>query len=142
VDIIEQLLDQPGLYVGVDHGRHGDGAARLLVTPLPGRAGVALDYEIFHMADPAMGGHAEHSVLGRTEGGGSVLVVADIHGATLGLLAETEPGTFERPLVPGPYPMKVVVSVPEPGRLRYAWWYGSPGEEPEERDVGELIRRP
>jgi hypothetical protein len=34
--------------------------------------------------------------------------------------------------------MKVVVSVPEPGRLRHAWWYGSPGEELTERDVAVL----
>jgi hypothetical protein len=34
--------------------------------------------------------------------------------------------------------MKVVVSVPEPSRLRHAWWYGSPGEQATERDVAEL----
>jgi hypothetical protein len=34
--------------------------------------------------------------------------------------------------------MKVVLSVPAPGRIRHAWWYGSPGEELAERDVAEL----
>ena len=35
--------------------------------------------------------------------------------------------------------MKVVVSMPEPGRLVHTWWYGRPGEEPVERDVAEVV---
>jgi hypothetical protein len=27
-----------------------------------------------------------------------------------------------------------------PGRIRHAWWYGSPGEVAVERDVAELTR--
>jgi hypothetical protein len=34
--------------------------------------------------------------------------------------------------------MKVVVTMPEPGRLRHAWWYGPPGENAVERDVSDL----
>jgi hypothetical protein len=34
--------------------------------------------------------------------------------------------------------MKIVVSVPAPGRLSYVWWYGMPGEELVERDVAEV----
>ena len=45
---------------------------------------------------------------------------------------------FEPGDIPSPYPIKVVVSVPEPGRLRHAWWYGSPGEEAVEQDVADL----
>ena len=36
--------------------------------------------------------------------------------------------------------MKVVVSVPGPGRMRHAWWYGAPGDELAERDVAEVER--
>ena len=57
---------------------------------------------------------------------------------TSGSFGETDPGVFEPGDGPLPYPMKVVVSVPAPGRLRHAWWYGSPGEDPTERDVAEL----
>ena len=32
---------------------------------------------------------------------------------------------------------RIVVSA-LPGRIRHAWWYGSPGDELEERDVAEL----
>jgi hypothetical protein len=34
--------------------------------------------------------------------------------------------------------MKVILSMPAPGRLRHAWWYGRPGEEAVERDVADL----
>jgi hypothetical protein len=34
--------------------------------------------------------------------------------------------------------MQVVVSIPSPGRMRHAGWYGRPGEEAIERDVAEL----
>jgi hypothetical protein len=52
--IVEDLLAHPGLYIGVDRVTNSDrtGAARMVVTPLPGRAGVALDYEIFNPATP------------------------------------------------------------------------------------------
>jgi hypothetical protein len=35
--------------------------------------------------------------------------------------------------------MKVVLSMPEPGRFIYSWWYGRPGEELVERDVAEVV---
>jgi hypothetical protein len=53
------------------------------------------------------------------------------------VLYETEPGVFE-PRDAVPYPMKVTVSVPAPGRIRHGWWYGMPGEELTERDVSEV----
>jgi hypothetical protein len=36
--------------------------------------------------------------------------------------------------------MKVVVTMPEPGTLRHAWWYGRPGGDAVERDVSVLTR--
>ena len=66
------------------------------------------------------------------------MVIAHTHGEALSVLRETEPGVFEPGDGPVPYPMKVVVSVPGPGRLRHAWWYGMPGEELGERDVAEV----
>ena len=46
--IVEQLLANPGLYVGKDTVAGTDlvGAARIVVSALPGGAGVSLDYEI------------------------------------------------------------------------------------------------
>ena len=96
--IVDDLLEHPGLYLGLD--RHSDpghpGAARILVTPLPGRAGVTLDYEVLNPAQPdRIRGHHEHTVLARTHDGGAVLVVGHIHAESVAILQETEPGTFE-----------------------------------------------
>ena len=52
--IVDDLLANPGLYIGTDPVTDSDrvGAARILVTPLPGRAGVRLDYEILNGQAP------------------------------------------------------------------------------------------
>ena len=138
--IVDDLLTSPGLYVGKDTvvGTDLVGAARILVSPLPGRAGVSLDYEILNGVAPGpVLGHVEHTVVGKADDGTTVMVIAHTHGEGITILRETEPGVFE-PGDEAPYPMKVVVSVPKPGRLRHAWWYGSPGEQLVERDVAEL----
>ena len=47
--IVDDLLENPGLYLGLDAEPTTPvhpGAARILVAPLPGRAGVTLDYEV------------------------------------------------------------------------------------------------
>jgi hypothetical protein len=139
--IVEDLLASPGLYVGKDTvvGTDLVGAARILVSPLPGRAGVSLDYEVLNgLAPGPVLGHVEHTVIGKADDGTTVMVISHTHGEAISILRETEPGVFEPGEGPVPYPMKVVLSVPEPGRLRHAWWYGSPGEDAAERDVAVL----
>ena len=139
--IVHDLLARPGLYVGSDRVSGVDvvAAARILVTPLPGGAGVTLDYEVLNPqgSGPALG-HAEHTVVARGDDGRAVMVVGHTHGENVTVLHETEPGTFEPGDPPPPYPMKIVVSVPAPGRIRHAWWYGQPGQPLEERDVAEV----
>jgi hypothetical protein len=66
------------------------------------------------------------------------MVIGHIHGSSLAVLRETDAGTFELGPEGSPFPMKVVVSMPEPGRLRHAWWYGGRGAELAERDVSDL----
>ena len=139
--IVDDLLANPGLYVGKDAVVGSDlvGAARLVVAPLPGRAGVSLDYEILNgLAPGPVLGHVEHTLVGTADDGSTVMVIAHTHGEGITILRESEPGVFVPGDVPAPYPMKVVLSVPQPGRLRHAWWYGSPGGEASERDVAEL----
>ena len=141
MSIVDELLANPGLYVGVDRSLRADvpGSARMLITPLPGRAGVTLDYEIFN---PSTGGpvrgHVEHTVVARAHGGRTVMIVADPHAGALVTLVEGDPGTFEVGTDGSPYPMKVVLSMPEPGHLHHHWWYGAPGDEPIARDLAEL----
>jgi hypothetical protein len=143
VGIVDDLLAHPGLYVGVDRVTNAEriGAARILVTPLPGRSGVTLDYEIFNPSTPErLHGHIEHTMIGRSHEGPNVMVISDMHAGSLAILRETEPGVFELCGEPSAYPMKVVISVTEPGRLHHAWWFGAPGEDAVERVVAELTR--
>jgi hypothetical protein len=109
------------------------------VTPLPGGSGVTLDYEIFNPAGPdSVRGHAEHTVVARAADGSTRMIVADIHANTVSMLRETEPGVFEAGPEGTAFPMKVVVTMPEPGVLHHHWWYARPGDEPKERDLAEL----
>ena len=139
--IVEDLLANPGTYVGIDRG-HGDAAARIVVTPLPGGVGVTLDYETFSASNPPdrIRGHAEHAVLARAHGGSAYYVTAHIHADSLAVLRETEPGVFDLDGADYPFPMKIAISMPKPGQLRHSWSYGMPGEEPTERDVAEVTR--
>jgi hypothetical protein len=139
--IVDELVANPGLYVGVDRvvGTDLVGSARMMVTALPGRTGVALDYEVFNPASPGpLRGHVEHTLVARAHDGDTIMVIADTHSGGLVVLHETESGVFEAPPEDSPYPMKVVIAVPEAGRLDHHWWYGAPGEEAVPRDLAEL----
>ncbi|MGH8979006.1 MAG: hypothetical protein ACRDV7_13090 [Acidimicrobiia bacterium] len=140
--IVDDLLANPGLYIGIDRVMDSDlrGAARIAVTPLPGRVGVALDYEVYNGSMPENPrGHVEHTLIARAHSGKVIMVIADTHSGALTILEEGEPGVFEPEADAAlPYPVKVVVTFPEPGRLRHAWWYGSREEGAVERDVSEL----
>jgi hypothetical protein len=143
MSIVDELLAAPGLYLGIDavSGTEVRGAARLVMTPLPGDSGVAIDYEILNPAHPdRLRGHVEHSLIARTHDGGTIMVIGHPHASSVAILRETTPGTFELGDEPAPFPMKVELSVPGPGRLRHVWWYGRPGDEAVERDVSELER--
>ena len=138
--IVDDLLEGPGLYVGIDRvaGIDLEGAARILVSPLPGRAGVTLDYEVLNPAMPDnVRAHVEHTIVARADDGGVIMVIGHTHGTAVSILRETAEGVFE--VGPeAPFPMKVVVSVPAPGRLRHVWWYGPTGGEAVERDIADL----
>jgi hypothetical protein len=141
--IVDDLIAHPGLYLGIDTAAGSDyrGAARIVVTPLPGGSGVTLDYDILNPAQPdRIRGHIEHTVLARTHDGPAVMVIGHDHAESVAILRETSPGVFELGSEPSPFPMKVEVTMPEPGKLRHSWWYGRPGDEAVERDVAVLER--
>jgi len=139
--VVEDLLANPGLYLGIDQVAGTDlrGVARIQVTPLPGHSGVTLDYEVFNPAMPDQPrGHVEHTIVARGPDGAVIMIIGHTHAESVAVLRETTPGTFEVGAEGSPFPMKVLLSVPEPGRLRHTWWYGRPGGEAAERDVSEL----
>ncbi|MDQ1383029.1 MAG: hypothetical protein QOG65_408 [Actinomycetota bacterium] len=141
--IVDDLLAHPGLYIGIDTvaGSEFRGAARLVITPLPGSSGVTLDYEIFNPATPdRIRGHIEHTMVGRTHDGGAVMVIGHEHAPSVAILRESRPGVFELGGESSPFPMRVELTMPEPGKLRHAWWYGRPGGEAVEQDISILER--
>jgi hypothetical protein len=141
--IVDDLLAYPGLYIGIDSVADSDlrGAARIMVNPLPGAAGVTLDYEILNPATPdRIRGHIEHTIVARTHDGGTVMVIGHEHASSIAILREAEPGRFELSTEGSPFPMRVDLTMPEMGKLRHSWWYGPPGGEAIERDVAVLHR--
>ena len=129
MSIVDDLLANPGVYLGIDREveRGGNSVAKIVVTPLPGGAGVTLDYETFNPANAErLRGHAEHAVIGRTHGGGAILVSGHVHGGSVTVLRETEPGVFTMGDEPSAFPVAITISVPEPGKLVH-------GDEPEFR---------
>jgi hypothetical protein len=141
--IVDDLLAHPGLYIGIDRVAGSDlrGAARIAIAPLPGGGGVTLDYEIFNPATPdRIRGHIEHTIVARTHEGPAVMVIGHEHARSVAILREAEPGAFVLGAESSPFPMRVELTMPEPGQLRHAWWYGAPGGEAIERDVAVLKR--
>ena len=149
MSIIDELIANAGVYLGI--GRDPEDqrdeprsqAARIVVTPLPSGAGVAVDYETFNPAESdRVQPHIEHAMIGRLHGGGAVLVSAHAHADTVAVLHETAPGEFTMGEQTAPFPMAITIAVPEPGRLVYVWSYGEPGGTAVPRDRAELALRP
>ena len=148
MSIVDQLIENAGVYLGVGRDPRGERdqpkgqAARIVVTPLPGGAGVTVDYETFDPANPErVQPHIEHVVIGRLHDGGAILVSGHAHADTVAVLRETSPGEFTMGDEPGAFPMAISISVPEPGRLVYVWSFAEPGGEPVPRDRAEVARR-
>src|SRR5260370_40840215 len=138
--IIDDLIAHPGVYLGIDRGadQRGASAAKIVVTPLPGGAGVSLDYETFNAEKvERVRGHAEHALLGRTHGGAAILVTGHLHADTVAVLRESEPGVFVMGNEPSAFPVALSISIPAAGGLRHAWSYGGPGGDPGARNPAE-----
>jgi len=141
--IIDDLLAHPGTYIGIDRDTEGRGsgsaAAKIVVSRLPGGAGVTLDYETFNAGnEDRIRGHFERAILGRTHGGGAILVTGHIHSDTVGILREAAPGVFELGDEEYAFPMAIEIAMPEPGKLVHIWSYGAPGDKATPRDHAEL----
>lgn len=148
MSIVDQLIANAGTYLGIGVGPADEPdeprrqAARIIVTPLPQGAGVAIDYETFNpeSADRIQP-HIEHAVIGRLHGGGAILVSAHAHADSVAVLHETAPGEFTMSDDSAPFPTAITISVPEPGRLVYVWSYAEPGGTAVPRDRAELTLR-
>lgn len=110
-----------------------------MVTALPGRSGVAFDYEGLNLLTNSERpfGHAEHAVLARTATG-VTLYSANIHAPVLMELPQTQPGNFEAREGESPFPVGIHIEVPSAGRLLYTWSFGDPGGDFSVRIVGDV----
>ena len=139
-DLVDQLLAQPGLYLGPQRdpsnpGEESHSVARIMVTALPGNSGVSFDYEVLSAENGRP--HAEHTVLARTAEG-PMLFTAHVHAPVLTPLREQEPGYFAPAEGDSPFPMAIRIEVPEKGRIVYSWSFGEPGGKAEVRDIGDV----
>ena len=143
-DIVDQLLERPGTYVGKQGMPHGDessdaapSVARIDVTPLPGKSGVMMTYEVISPTDGVV--HHEHAVLARTKGG-VTLVTSHTHDEVTVVLAETEPGYFPADEGATSFPMAIRLEVPdEELARRRAQWKAPPPRF--ERGYGVMFSR-
>ena len=111
------------------------------MATLPGGAGVTLDYEIFNPATPdRLRGHIEHTMVGRTHDGGAVMVIGHAHAASVAILAETEPGTFELRGRGITVSDEGRVTIPEPGSSATRGGTARPATPRSSGDVAELTR--
>jgi hypothetical protein len=139
-DLVELLVDHPGLYVGPqaapnDRSGAAPTVARIEISALPGRSGVMMAYEVLSPEHGVV--HHEHAVLARTPQG-LVLITSHTHADVTTVLTETEPGYFPAADGTAPFPMAIRLEVPEPGHLIYSWSYGWENEPLQLRDVGDV----
>jgi hypothetical protein len=116
-----------GTYYGTGDGdESGPFLARIAVSALP-NGGVALDYEATSHEFGLQ--HREHTLLIAGPGGRDMLYIAQSESAYVTTLVESAPGSgrFEEDEATGEYALAVVIEVPEPGQLSYAWWWGESG---------------
>lgn len=141
MDLLATLLSAPGTYVGTGQdfgepaGERKAWIARIVITPLPGKASVAVDYEGF--SQDGVRFHVEHTVIGRLPDG-LVLVVSHSHGDTVLVLHEDSPGRFVDRDKTSPFPVEQFIEVPEAGHIVHHWRRGVPGSEIEERDTADV----
>ena len=79
--------------------------------------------------------HLEHSLLAAGPDGRDRLYIAHSEAPFVTQMVAVDAGStrFVQPERAGPFVMEVVIEVPEPGRITYAWWWatgeGAPTEQ-------------
>jgi hypothetical protein len=143
MSLSEKLTAGVGAYFGDGDGlESGPFVSRLAISLLP-HAGVAIDYEATSIEEGVQ--HIEHTLLVPGPDQRDRLYVAHSESPFVTILVETAPesGRFEQPVANGPFAMAIVIDLPEPGRITYAWWWAMAGEQPIEQskaDARILVR--
>lgn len=128
MSLIDTLRSRTGTYVGTGDGpESGPFVSRIAVAALP-NGGVSIDYEATSREQGMQ--HAEHSLLAPGPDGRDRLYVAHSESPFVTEFVAIEAGAtrFVQPEPFGPYVMEIVIDVPEPDRITYAWWWATPGD--------------
>lgn len=129
---------RPGIYVGVGDGpESGPFVARIEVAAAP-NGGLIIDYDAMSREEGLQ--HREHTLLSVGPDGRDVLHVAHSESPFVTEMVAVEPGSWHfRQREPfGPYDREIVVEVPEPGRLTYAWRWAERGATPVEQSKADV----
>lgn len=135
MSVLETLLANPGLYTGTSTEHDGSvSVARIVISPLPNRASVSIDYEARHAANPNQ--WVEHAILGRDLGGALVLITSCPPDESLLVLRPNpdDESFFVNDPAASKFPAGIRVECAQPGALRYDWWYSMPGKPLERHD--------
>jgi hypothetical protein len=137
-DLLERLIEAPGLYVGSGDGvGSGVFVGRFQVTVLPSGTAVSLDYEAYGQKELLQ--HSEHTILARDSEGR--LSMFGVHSeAPVPVTLTEQTGGFFRDLEPsGPYLLAIQMAF-DGDDLSYSWWWASNGEELVERSRATMRR--
>ena len=140
MSLVETLAGSPGIHVGAGDGpESGPFDARIEVSVLP-NGGVAIDYEATSSEHGVQ--HQEHTLLVTGPDGLERLYVAHSESPFVTEFVAVDPGSsrFAQPQPFGPYVREIVIEVPEPGRLTYAWWWAEPGDQLIEQSKADTRR--
>ncbi len=135
------LVGFGGTYFGTGDGiESGPFVSRIQVGCLP-NGGVSIDYEATSIEQGVQ--HLEHSLLVAGPDGRDRLFVAHSESPFVTEMVEVEPdsGRFVQREPFGPFAMEIVIEVPEPGRITYAWWWGANGDAPVEQSKADAARQ-
>jgi hypothetical protein len=135
-----QLARVAGVYYGTGDGvESGPFVSRIGVSRLP-NGGVSIDYEATSREHGVQ--HREHTLLVAGADGRDRLYVAHSESpfVTEMVASSDDSSRFGQPVPFGPYVMEIVIELPEPDHLTYAWWWAEPGGTPVEQSKADARR--
>lgn len=141
MSLSSDLAGLTGIYFGTGGGvESGSFVSRIEIGPLP-NGGVRIDYEATSAEQGVQ--HVEHSMLVAGPDGRDRLFVAHSESPFVTEMIETatDSGRFAQREPFGPIVMEIVIEIPEPGHLTYAWWWGADGDDPVEQSKASASRR-
>lgn len=136
-DLLDSLVSAPGIYRGRGDGPDsGPFVARIAVTPVVCGRAVTLDYEASSDSDGLQ--HVEHAVLSGDDDGRLALHVVRLDVPGVVRFTASRPGEFTS--YDGPIKARIVITVPGPDALTYAWWWSRDGRDPREQSRADVRR--